>query len=526
MSTRAYKNAKFNGNTKKNYAYTPEYIAHRFTRGGSVKTAYCDHNYVGDVESTFSLKRSPAVYKGASCEIVYDPRPDKGPVNISIEQLIPPPPSEGPGGIALENLKPAQGPVGLDLGINPPVEGPSGISVSEAPTEVQNGESYSADSGFARAISSNASVLITSWRDADIANTNDGVASLYRYISGAYAKESFKTPFTDSGSSDFENQTQLGLGNLVGDRESTWQGTHCEISDDGTKAIIGALQGSGGYTARVHLLEYNGSKWDDHDERSAGFECSGLTLSRDGSTYVLITEDKLMIFKWEDGLSFSEFPWDDPVKGVFRQQLMDNRTVALNSDGTVLAIATSERVDPEDSMEVRSSHVRVYKLTDPADPSSWALAIKFKSTSWNSFSLSDDGTKLALNLNNSRCFVYDISGDSEVPYAYFYHRNKPGYTPLNFFSGDGTQLIFRGNDTTDVWRDLGGDYPNRFLPVGTLDVADNTLYSSEKSGWYIGALDKDHNYFASIGGVFKLDECLIPTEAPVSGPTGIDITTA
>lgn len=124
MSTRAYKNAKFNGNTKKNYAYTPEYIAHRFTRGGSVKTAYCDHNYVGDVESTFSIKRSPAVYKGASCEFVYNP-----------------PPEAGPAGLALENIKPEAGPTSIDLEHMAPIEGPAGVSVdnlnpSAGPTDL------------------------------------------------------------------------------------------------------------------------------------------------------------------------------------------------------------------------------------------------------------------------------------------------------------------------------------------------------------------------------------------------------
>ena len=520
--SRAYKNFKYNKATKKKYSYTPEYISYRHARGGSIKTAFCDHNFIGQVESTFSLKRSPVVYKGASCEMVYDPYPDNGPVNISIEQLIPPPPSEGPDGIALENLKPVQGPIGLNLGVNPPAEGPSGISISEAPTEVPNGETYSSDSGFVMAISSNANVLITASEYSDIANTNDGVASLYRHSSGSYVKESFKTPFTDSGSSDFENQTQLGLGNLVGDRESSFLGRYCLVSDDGTKAIIGARAGSGGYTARYHLLEYDGSKWDDHDDRSyASFISSSHAMSRDGSTHAYTTEGTLVIRSWDSFLFADSI--DAPEAGVFSMGTSDGmyQSVALNADGTVLAVRTAETLGGM----IRKNIVRVYKLTDLADPSSWAMAFMFETTNWSGVNLSDDGTKLALNLANSRFFVYDISGDSEVLYAYSYHRNKPGYAPLNFFSGDGTQLIFRGNSTTDVWRDLGGDYPNRFLPVGTLDV-DTALNSLEHGTWYIGALDKDHNYFASMGGVYKLDECFVPTEAPVSGPTGIDITTA
>ena len=138
MSTRAYKNAKFNGNTKKNYAYTPEYIAHRFTRGGSLKTAYCDHNYVGDVESTFSLKRSPAVYKGASCEFVYNPPPEAGPAGLALEIIKP---EAGPVGINLEVVKPEAGPTGIDLEHMAPVAGPVGVSVdnlnpSAGPTDL------------------------------------------------------------------------------------------------------------------------------------------------------------------------------------------------------------------------------------------------------------------------------------------------------------------------------------------------------------------------------------------------------
>ena len=136
--SRAYKNFKYNKATKKKYSYTPEYISYRHARGGSIKTAFCDHNFVGQVESTFSLKRSPAVYKGASCEFVYNPPPEAGPAGLALEIAKP---ETGPVGINLENIKPEAGPTGIDLEHMAPVAGPVGVSVdslnpSAGPTDL------------------------------------------------------------------------------------------------------------------------------------------------------------------------------------------------------------------------------------------------------------------------------------------------------------------------------------------------------------------------------------------------------
>ena len=126
MSTRAYKNFKHNSNTKKKRSISPEYLEHRFKRGGgSLKTAYCDEDDDGIVASTFALKRSPAVYKGATCEVMHDPPPEVGAVGISLEVLKP---EIGPVEANLEIVKPNIGPVGLGLRISKPQAGPVGMS--------------------------------------------------------------------------------------------------------------------------------------------------------------------------------------------------------------------------------------------------------------------------------------------------------------------------------------------------------------------------------------------------------------
>lgn len=130
MSTRAYKNFKHNSNTKKKRSISPEYLEHRFKRGGgSLKTAYCDEDDDGVVASTFALKRSPAVYKGATCEMVYDPPPEVGAVGISLEIVKP---EIGPVGVNLETAKPIVGPVGVGVSIDKPEAGPVGVSVGTA----------------------------------------------------------------------------------------------------------------------------------------------------------------------------------------------------------------------------------------------------------------------------------------------------------------------------------------------------------------------------------------------------------
>ena len=143
MSTRAYKNFKHNSNTKKKRSVSPEYLEHRFKRGGgSLKTAYCDEDDDGVVASTFALKRSPAVYKGATCEIVYEPivEPEAGPVDVSLGTAKPnqgpagtvlniPKVEAGPVGIVLENMKPLAGPVNMNLGVPKPEVGPVDITL-------------------------------------------------------------------------------------------------------------------------------------------------------------------------------------------------------------------------------------------------------------------------------------------------------------------------------------------------------------------------------------------------------------
>jgi len=146
--TRAYKNFKHNSNTRKRRSISPEYLAHKFLRGGgSLKTAYCDEDDDGVVASTFALKRSPAVYKGAKCEMVYDPPPEVGAVGISLEVLKPETgpvdaqleivkPQAGPVGFTLELYKPETGPVGVVLESMKPVEGPVGTSLDVIKPEI------------------------------------------------------------------------------------------------------------------------------------------------------------------------------------------------------------------------------------------------------------------------------------------------------------------------------------------------------------------------------------------------------
>jgi formylglycine-generating enzyme required for sulfatase activity len=146
--TRAYKNFKHNSNTRKRRSISPEYLAHKFVRGGgSLKTAYCDEDDDGVVASTFALKRSPAVYKGAKCEMVYDPPPEVGAVGISLEVLKPETgpvdaqleivkPQAGPVGFTLELYKPETGPVGVVLENMKPVEGPVGTSLNVIKPEI------------------------------------------------------------------------------------------------------------------------------------------------------------------------------------------------------------------------------------------------------------------------------------------------------------------------------------------------------------------------------------------------------
>ena len=131
MSTRAYKNFKHNSNTKKKRSISPEYLEHRFKRGGgSLKTAYCDEDDDGVVASTFALKRSPAVYKGATCEMVYDVPPESGPENLSATVLAP---AAGPENLSATVFTPAipvGGPSDLTVELIAPADGPTNLNAT------------------------------------------------------------------------------------------------------------------------------------------------------------------------------------------------------------------------------------------------------------------------------------------------------------------------------------------------------------------------------------------------------------
>ena len=137
--TRAYKNFKHNSNTRKRRSVSPEYLAHKFLRGGgSLKTAYCDEDDDGVVASTFALGRTSAVYKGAACEVAYDPPPKSGPESLSATVLAPaagptnliqPSPLSGPTEVtATYDPVPKLGPESLTGSVQIPADGPSDLT--------------------------------------------------------------------------------------------------------------------------------------------------------------------------------------------------------------------------------------------------------------------------------------------------------------------------------------------------------------------------------------------------------------
>lgn len=130
---RAYKHKKANLNKYTQYGINPKFFGRQAARfPKSIKTQYCNiHHewypwYEPSNETTFTLRRSPAVDKGTGCIESFNPAPELGP-QVMIAETVPP--VLGPTDLIQISTAPTLGPTDLDA-ITAPSLGPLSTSAS------------------------------------------------------------------------------------------------------------------------------------------------------------------------------------------------------------------------------------------------------------------------------------------------------------------------------------------------------------------------------------------------------------
>ena len=139
--SRPYKHKKANLNKYTQYGINPKFFGRQAARfPKSIKTQYCNIHadwypwLEPSNETTFTLRRSPAVGKGTACLESFNPPPEFGP-NTMIAEIIPPylgpenmdaipAPALGPLNTTASTVIPNQGPENLGSSIMAPAQGP------------------------------------------------------------------------------------------------------------------------------------------------------------------------------------------------------------------------------------------------------------------------------------------------------------------------------------------------------------------------------------------------------------------
>ncbi|MDC0302933.1 SwmB domain-containing protein, partial [bacterium] len=261
------------------------------------------------------------------------------------------------------------------------------------------GEAQDDFSGFCLSLSDDGTIVAIGAGSNDGGGDMSGHTRIYKY--------------------DGTDWNQLGAdldGAAAGDRT----GEAVAISGDGQTIAIGAYKSDRNGTDSGHTSIYrlNGSVWgalgSDIIGEAAGDESGGraIALSEDG-TIVAIGAIKntgggtgantghTRIFQWNSGTS----SWDqlgDDIDGETAGDL-SGRSVALSSNGTVLAISAIEN----DGGGSNSGHVRIYRLVS----GSWVKTgedidgLSANDETGLSISLSEDGDTLAVGSGSSADYV-------------------------------------------------------------------------------------------------------------------------
>lgn len=198
----------------------------------------------------------------------------------------------------------------------------------------QVGEATDDHYGWGLALSSDGSVMAVGAPDNDANGTNSGEVKVFSWSGSAWVQRGADIP---------------------GEAAEDWSGRDISLSSDGSVLAIGASynDAGGANSGHVRVYAWSGSAWvqrgSDIDGQAAGDRGGlGMTMSADGSVVAIgafladgpgADRGSVRIFAW-DGSS-----WVQRGSEIFGQGDSDwfGRDVSLSSDGSVLAVGSSER---------------------------------------------------------------------------------------------------------------------------------------------------------------------------------------
>ena len=268
-------------------------------------------------------------------------------------------------------------------------------------------------------------------------------------------------------------QIQIGA-NLEGEAMDDNFGTYIKLSSDGNVLGVLSLQTS----SNVHFYKNNGVDWllygtDSEGGHFDGVVASSLDLSYDGNTLAFGGAAAVKVYTYESGI------WTQ--KGTDVPNTANDSSfgagVCLSNDGNIIAVSSPTYITPSSNGRqlpppLNQGLVQIFQY----ESGNWvqignSIIGNHNEFSGYSFSLSSDGTKIAIsNRNSIRIFEYNSNAwtiiGNEISGVYQEHKNVS-------LSSDGTivavgdpqysdGIIQRGRvriykNVSNNWTQIGGD---------------------------------------------------------------------
>jgi hypothetical protein len=247
---------------------------------------------------------------------------------------------------------------------------------------------------------------------------------------------------------------QMGA-DIYGGVECEHLGQSVALSSDGTIMATGG-SGHNDYTGRVLVYEWNDvtASWDQKgidievDDGSFSFGKS-VALSSDGTVVAIGASDFVYVFAWNDEFSF----WQQVGKritGTSDTQDLFGGTISLSGDGTIVAIGA--HLYDDGSASVNAGLVRVYE---------WNTA----TASWEQKGFDIEGETLGEMTGRS----VSLSNDGSILAigAYRYGGTEPFYA-----NGQGVVRVYEWNTATTSWEQKGANIEGEASGASNTDFGD------------------------------------------------------
>jgi len=182
---------------------------------------------------------------------------------------------------------------------------------------------------------------------------------------------------------------------------------------------------------------------------------------------------------------------------TFSSGIADGGNVAIDRDGTIVAIAAHDSVTPE---------VHLLFLDPATGTELFTPHYSQPSVGLRGFDLSADGSTLYVHDGSTGVDIFDVASQSVT-----FSTTTNGSFDGHCISGDGTKFAFGGFGSVKIWEYTGGSWSSSTIGTGSGNYADEMDFSDDGSTLGFGVTQYSPSYTKCEG--YILD---VPTKTVVS----------